>query len=185
MRTAGLCLLALLTLSHTLLAQAQSARADSAIVRLPPSAFRRLPAPVRRRLEQRGCTVPQVYSDRHPGNVVSGHFASRARTDWAILCSVNHISRIMVFWAGRDSVTELAAAPDADYLQGLGHGSAVGYSRAIGVAHPDQIRREAAAFGGGLPPVLDHDGLEDAFVEKASVIRYYYRGRWLELQGAD
>jgi hypothetical protein len=37
----------------------------------------------------------------------------------------------------------------------------------------------------GKPPRIDHKGIDDAFVGKASEVHYYYRGKWLELQGAD
>ena len=31
----------------------------------------------------------------------------------------------------------------------------------------------------------DHDGIDDAFLEKASVTWYWDNGRWMQLQGAD
>jgi hypothetical protein len=33
--------------------------------------------------------------------------------------------------------------------------------------------------------MMYHDGLEDAFAEKASVVSYLEAGRWLALTGAD
>jgi len=32
---------------------------------------------------------------------------------------------------------------------------------------------------------LDHDGINDTFVEHASVVWYWYGRRWLQLTGAD
>jgi hypothetical protein len=32
---------------------------------------------------------------------------------------------------------------------------------------------------------MDHQGIDDAFVGKASVALYFYRGMWLQLSGAD
>ena len=40
-------------------------------------------------------------------------------------------------------------------------------------------------YGGPKPPPLDHDGINDMFVGKASVVWYRYQGRWLQLTGAD
>ena len=40
-------------------------------------------------------------------------------------------------------------------------------------------------YGGPEPPPIDHDGVNDVFAEKASVVHYFYRGRWLALTGAD
>lgn len=41
------------------------------------------------------------------------------------------------------------------------------------------------AYGGPEPPPIDHQGIDDAFLEKASTTWYYDGGRWLQLQGAD
>jgi hypothetical protein len=35
-----------------------------------------------------------------------------------------------------------------------------------------------------LPPI-NHDGINDGIMEKASTIYYYHRGKWLGLHGAD
>jgi hypothetical protein len=67
---------------------------------------------------------------------------------------------------------------------GIGEGR-IGYSRVLAAASPAQMREYAVSFGGTLPKVLDHDGLEDAFAEKASVVSYLEAGRWLALTGAD
>ena len=41
------------------------------------------------------------------------------------------------------------------------------------------------AYGGRKPPRIDHQGIDDGYLEKASYVLYYHRGKWLELQGAD
>ena len=95
------CTLMLLALSATtLLAQDPWARADLETRRLPPSMFRRLPTPVRADLERRGCTVPQIWADTVSANVVTGHFRTTAKTDWAVLCSVHRVSIILVYLGG-------------------------------------------------------------------------------------
>ncbi|MEO8658007.1 MAG: hypothetical protein ABI693_06030 [Bryobacteraceae bacterium] len=40
------------------------------------------------------------------------------------------------------------------------------------------------AYGGPKPPPIDHQGIESGG-DKASVVLYHYRGKWLTLQGAD
>lgn len=153
--------------------------------RLLPSAFTELPASIQKELTRRGCTVPQPYSATRPENVISGRFTSPMRKDWAILCSIRRASSILVFRGGSPSVVvELAREPDRDRLQGIG-GGAIGYSRAIGVASPDVIRTHYERYRGPKPPPLDHDGIDDAFIEKASVVWYWRRGRWLELTGSN
>jgi hypothetical protein len=47
------------------------------------------------------------------------------------------------------------------------------------------ILRHYRAYGGPKPPPIDHNGIDDAFLEKASVTWYRYNGKWIELQGAD
>ena|SRR5713226_4246511 len=180
------CTLMLLALSATtLLAQDPWARADLETRRLPPSMFRRLPTPVRADLERRGCTVPQIWADTGSANVVTGHFRTTAKTDWAVLCSVHRVSIILVYWEGRaDSVAELGSTPDKSYLQGVGGGQ-IGFSRAIGSVDARYIGQRFQRYGGPEPPPLDHEGINDAFVEKASRVWYWYQGKWLELTGSD
>ena len=133
-----------------------------------------------------GCTVPQSFDSEKPHNVVRGAFARSGQEDWAVLCSAGGRSVVLVFWAGRlmPPPAELGLADDALYLQGIGAGQ-IGYSRAIGRADTTSIRAHAEAYDGPLPKRLDHDGLEDAFVGKASQILYYENGAWQELAGAD
>jgi hypothetical protein len=169
----------------TLHGQAAWDGADRDTRRLTPSMFRGLPGLVRTDLERRGCTVPQVWYDTVPGNVISGHFRTAAQTDWAVLCSVNSVSSILVYWRGRaDSVAEVGSAADKGYLQGVG-GGRIGFSRAIAAVDARFIRRNYQEFGGPTPPPLDHDGINDAFVEKASGVWYWHEGKWLRLTGVD
>ncbi|HVH31450.1 MAG TPA: hypothetical protein VNA31_07275 [bacterium] len=177
--------LVLLFAGHVAGAQSSQDRADVQTRRLPPSAFPRLPTTVRTDLERRGCTIPQAWIDTKPGNVISGHFRNDRQLDWAVLCSLKRVSTILVYWAGRaDSADQLASAADKDFLQGVG-GDSVGFSRSIDVVQARFIREHFEQYGGSEPPPIDHEGINDAFVEKASVVRYWYQGKWLALTGAD
>jgi len=162
------------------------AAAARAIRRLPPDAFPQLPRAVRDALKQRRCTVPQSFYPERPHNVVSGTFARPRQRDWAVLCSVDGRSAILVFWAGgvAPAPAELAPADDATFLQGIGDGK-IGYSRAIDRADTAWIRGHAEAYDGPLPKRLDHDGINDAFVEKGSQVLYYEDRAWQELAGSD
>lgn len=160
--------------------------ADSATVRLSPTAFPELPASVTRALLARRCTVPQAWDgEQQPHNVIRGEFARRGQSDWAVLCSRDHHSTVLVFWNGSgDSVAVLGSVPDAGFLQGVGD-NRIGFSRIIGVVKGDYILDHYREYGGPQPPPIDHDGIEDAFAGKASVIVYFYKGEWLTLTGAD
>jgi hypothetical protein len=158
--------------------------ADKAIVRLPPSAFPDLPQAVREDAERRGCTIPQLAYPKEPHNVIEGEFTRSKQLDWAILCSRNRVSSILVYRGGTaDDVAELAASEDRHYLQGSR--TAIYFSHQIGVATPEYIHAMNKAFDGGSLPPIDHDGINDAFVEKASSIKYWHQGKWWALQGAD
>ena len=78
----------------------------------------------------------------------------------------------------------LAAMADKEFLQ-TGYSKVIEFSRAIRVATPAQIRFYHQAFGAGKMPRLDHDGIDDAFVGKSSIVHYWSAGKWLQLQGAD
>lgn len=160
-------------------------KADAQVVRLSPSKFPQLPITIRRELDRRGCTIPQVWGDNRPHNVIHGRFIQIAELDWAVLCSVNRTSSILMFRnASSARVIEIARESDSDKLQDMG-GDHMGYSRAISPVGREFIMRHYQAYGGVKPPHIDHQGIDDAFVEKASVVRYFYEGKWLKLTGAD
>ncbi|MFB3923858.1 MAG: hypothetical protein ACE145_19210 [Terriglobia bacterium] len=155
------------------------------IKRLPPSAFKRLPVRYRSRLKDLGCTIPQVPSIAKHHNVVAGEFAKAGQTDWAVLCSRMGKSSVLVFWGGADECpSELAPGDDKLVLQGMSEGR-IEYSRMISPVAPKSILEYQKAYGGPKPPPLSHQGIEDAFVGKASVVYYCYQGSWVRLQGAD
>jgi hypothetical protein len=165
--------------------------ADDNIRRLPPSAFPELPSSIRQKLEQRKCLIPQVWEgwklNRH--NVIRGAFFKKRQVDWAILCSVDARSAILVFKQGSSQpVAELASANDRDFVQLVEPGT-FGFSRVISPSDRKLILKyykEYKQQGGTKPPLpLDHEGINDAFAEKASEIHYFYKGEWLKLPGAD
>jgi hypothetical protein len=160
-------------------------RADFAIVRLSPSRFPQLPPAIRQALTRRGCTIPQVWGDKGAHNVIQGSFIKPKERDWAVLCSIHRTSAILIFHnASPTRVIELARQADIDSLQGEG-GGAIGYSRAISPVGRDFIRQHYEIYGGVKPPPMDHEGIDDAFVEKGSVVLYFYQGKWLKLTGSD
>ena len=64
-----------------------------------------------------GC---QPCNDR-PENVINASFDHPGSSDWAVLCSVNGISTILVFWNGSENNPDaLVPAADSNYVQGAG-----------------------------------------------------------------
>lgn len=160
--------------------------ADEATLRLNPSAFSQLPKSIVSFLEKRGCTVPQSYGRSEPHNVIRGQFARNGPFDWAVLCSRRRVSSILVFWNGSTkSVDKMASFADKDFLQTIDGDGRIGFSRSINVVGKNYILEHYRDYGGRKPPPIEHQGINDAFVEKASSVRYFYRKRWLNLQGAD
>jgi hypothetical protein len=160
--------------------------ADETTLRLKPTAFSQLPANIVSFLQKRSCTVPQSFGNSTPHNVIRGQFTRSRQFDWAVLCSRNRVSSILVFWNGSTkSVAEIASSEDKDFLQTIDSAGNVGFSRAINVVGKDYILEHYREYGGRKPPYIKHQGIDDAFVEKASSVHYFYRKRWLDLQGAD
>lgn len=166
-----------------LLAAALTQQGDG-IIRLKPREFRQLPAAVRRNLDARGCTIPQHPGKLAPHNVIAGSFIAKGSRDWAVLCSVNGTSRILVYRNGAaNRVDSISRIPDSTFLQPNASG-VMEFSRKIEIATPKDIADHAKTIGVAKPS-LDHDGIDDGFIDKASMKVFYSRGKWRELQGAD
>ncbi|MGH9844917.1 MAG: hypothetical protein ACREEM_39880 [Blastocatellia bacterium] len=165
--------------------QSQNQKREVKLIRLPPSAFRELPPEIVASLEKRGCLVPQYWRDRPPHNVIKGEFLRKGRKDWAVLCSRKGSSSILVFWNGNtQSVSEIAGSKDETYMQTDG-GTNLVYSRYISPVGRTYILDHYRSYEGPKPAVITHQGIDDAFMGKGSTIHYRYRGKWLELPGAD
>jgi len=146
-----------------------SAGADPT-VRLEPSAYTQVPASVRSGLQRLGCTVPQSFMAKSPENVIHGSFTARGAREWAVLCSVNGSSEILIFRSGSTApIARIAKKADATFVQAVSPGR-TGYSRLI-AAGP--------ASASGL------NSIHDAYVEKASTIWVRRGGRWQAWPGAD
>ena len=163
---------------------------DREIRRLPPESFPALPPAVAAELRRRGCLVPQTWmADRigEPHNVISGEFERPGQTDWAVLCSIKGTSSLLVFWDGRAADVEQVpggTVPDEVYLQGVG-GGRFGFGRLIQAVGRDVILRYLADNTGEESSPIDHQGINDAFLEKGSTVHYRSGGQWLRLPGAD
>ena len=159
--------------------------ADKATKRLPPVDFPQLPKKIVKALQERGCKIPQAYLNPKPHNVIHGRFAKPNQNDWAVLCSKNRVSSVLIFWGGSTtSVLEILKSPDKNWLQGIGD-EKIGFSRAIHPVNKKYILEHYKSYGGTKPPPILYEGIDEGFVGKASTIHYFYRGKWLRLQGAD
>jgi hypothetical protein len=160
-------------------------RADEQTVRLKPSAFPNLPSAISDELEHRGCAIPQPYGVNQPRNVVSGSFVAAGQTDWAVLCSRNKRSAILVFEGGRTGeVDEFADEPDLQYLQVVTRDNKLGYSRVLTCVSGQSLRKRIGVRAAKRRSI-DHNGIEDAFVDKGSSFWYRANAKWVKLSAAD
>ncbi len=151
------------------------------IRRLPLSAFPELPAAVRTVLEGRDCMVPQTYEARRPENVVHGEFWQKGSRDWAVLCSHEGSTSLLVFRSNALALPiELESGKDLDRLQARLNGT-LGFAWGLDLAAPETVRRLVGSKTGPI----DHDGIQMSIVEKSSEIHYYQNGRWLEFDGLE
>ena len=174
------------TAAETTRAQDRWLKAEAEVVRLPPRVFRELPRPVARKLVAWGCTIPQAKEISHRHNVIKGNFKGANQTDWAVLCSKGHASSIIIFWGGSpDSFSKIARIADKVFLQTIDGDGTIGFSRHLSAAGQAYILQHYREYHGPKPPPLNHQGIEDGFLEKASTIYYYFGRKWIALQGAD
>ena len=148
---------------------------------LPLSSFPALPAIVAMQLDERKCMVPQTYEARTPENVVRASLERKGSDDWAVLCSVNGATTLYVFFQS-EFANPMALRRQRD-TEWLGSEVLGAYGSAWGIS-----RRSASQIhlaGGAGHVGIDHDGIEDAFVEKSSTTHYFQNGSWTSVEGSN
>jgi hypothetical protein len=154
-------------------------RAARALKRLPASAFPELPAAFAWESLSR--------------NVITGSFARRGQTDWAVLCSRAGVTRILVFWGSPSTCPrelefgeekqefEEIAGGQPEYLRWIVRYDSAGIAGipVYGLEAEVMAARTEVFAGRG------HDGIGDVFDEKGSSTWYCMNGRWINLGGGD
>ncbi len=173
---------------------AQGFPTESALLRwvrrYPPDSFPELSRPVRDSLVSRGCQVP---TPGYRTNVITGAFTAKGAVEWAVVCSVHDTSQILVMNAANGVVVDsLRRSADSNWIQ-----SDVGkrwlFSRAIAlvpmstlnIVPADTTDEDVVYFGAVLPKPIDHDGIDQAFLDKASTMFYFAQGKWFEVGTSD
>lgn len=164
---------------------AYAADAKATFPQLRVEDFPALPSRVAAILQERKCVIPQPQKNGPPRNVIAGEFFHKGQKAWAVLCARSGQSSILVFRDASDSdPEEIGKADDSHYVVQNAHGEPV-YLREISPVGRKFILAHYNAYGGTKPPPIDHNGIDDAFLEKASVTWYWYDGKWWQLTGAD
>jgi hypothetical protein len=151
---------------------------------LPIASFPSLPAEIAAQLNEKKCMVPQTYQARTPENVIHGALERKGSDDWAVLCSVNGATTLYVFLQSQVAAPiALRRQRDTEWLgsEVLGaYGSAWGISLRL----PAQIpAAKSGAFADRSNP--DHDGIEDADIEKSSATHYFQNGIWIIVESPN
>src|SRR4029453_3047810 len=92
--------------------------ADAATKRIEPAVFPGIPRWLATELTRRHCSIPQSFADNRPHNTIRGFLNHGNFLHWAVLCTRERVSTILVFWDEQiQTVAELSSAPDANSLQ--------------------------------------------------------------------
>jgi len=158
---------------------------------LSPASFPDLPKPVRDSLLSRRCQIPVPDAGR--ANVITGAFTAKGAAEWAVLCSVHDTSQILILNAKNGvAVDSLNRSGDSRWIQSNGDHTWL-FSRMIGVVPSstlnvvpaDTTSEDVVYYGAFLPKPIDHDGIDEAFLDKASTTFYFALGRWFSVGSSD
>jgi hypothetical protein len=153
-----------------------------------PESILQLPEGARRDLVNRQCVVPKYIGDVGTKDTAytKGHFRSVTSVDYAVVCHIptRKIQDVLVYsntegaWNGEIiSRGTFDPSPQADKCW-----------TTVGVATAKYILDHARAYAPDelkSLPRLDHNGVDIGICDKASIIHYFSKGKWLYLQGAD
>lgn len=146
---------------------------------LPLASFPELPAAVSAHLAQLHCLIPQTYQAKRPENIIHGAFQQKGSDDWAVLCSHDGLTTLYVIFGNQpESSIALRSQKDNEWIGKPYPGYPVnGFAWGIDLRRSKEIRHKTK----GQRVEADHDGIEDAFLEKSSTMHYYQDGNWVTL----
>lgn len=151
---------------------------------LHPRELPGVPEGPKRVLEADGCLIPQVYSRSDAHNFLHGEFSRSGQMDWAFLCSKNGESTLWVIWSGGGCLSRTASAKDETFLQSIGDGKK-GFSRMISIVEAKRLEKTLLTEKQINTVKFEHQGINDAFLDKGSSIRYCINGKWQQFSGSD
>lgn len=148
---------------------------------LPPASFPALPQKIAVQLNEMHCMVPQTFEAHHPENVIHGSFEKKGSEDWAVLCAHDAIIDLFAFFSSApDRPLRLATHGLTERMGADTPASEMGSAWGITAIPADGMAHTPGVHQHGP---FEHDGIEDDFVERSSVIHYYRAGNWLTLEG--
>lgn len=153
-----------------------------------PESIQQLPTEVRQDLLKRRCLIPKYKgaTENEDAAYTMSHFWSGTSLDYAIVCHTPALKtqNVLVYsrsngaWQGEIIFRGgFDPAPQADKCEVT-----------VGIATPKYIVDHAQAYAPKeltSLPALDHNGVDVGICDKASIVLYFSKGKWVELQGAD
>ncbi len=160
--------------------------------RVPLDKFPALPKSVRTTLEARHCQVPTPSGA--PDNVIKGAFTKADVVEWAVLCSVNDTSQILVLNATTGVVADSTKkSADLVWIQSDGGAKWI-FSQVITLVTMDVLNNTPVYedseivlnnFKATFPKPIDHDGIGHWYLDKAGDTLYCANGKWYSVGSAD
>jgi hypothetical protein len=148
---------------------------------LPVESFPNLPAAVAGQLNAQHCMIPQTFEARKPENVIHGEFEAAGSADWAVLCSHDGSTSLLVFFHDMpEKPSTLTTVKDTDRMASELPSDDLGSAWGISTIPPDGMKHTPGVHQHGP---FNHDGIEDDYIEHASTVHYYKSGSWLALEG--
>jgi hypothetical protein len=153
-----------------------------------PESTKQLPTEVRQDLAKRQCLIPKYKSEteNEDAALTMSHFRTSTSIDYAIVCHIPSLKIRHVLVYSRSKGAWTGEVIDEGGFDPASHADKCEVR--VGIATPKYIADHARAYASeewkSLPP-LDHNGVNVALCEKASLVLYFSKGKWLGLQGAD
>jgi hypothetical protein len=148
---------------------------------LSPDSMPEIPLNVRAALRGRGCLVPQYFNGERR-NAYGGAFSAKGAAEWAVMCSVNGDSQILIIASSTGAVVDSVAlgndAEAMDHDNGKWDFTRTFAVYRLGPGDMDEIPAS-------LPRPIDHDALDIPIFGKASSAHYLVRGKWYYVMTAD
>lgn len=149
---------------------------------LPLASFPAVPQGIRTELEARSCMVPQTYEAHAPENVLHGAFERQGANDWAVLCSTNGSTSLLVFFADRQNAPfTLASGKNSQWIAVAPTGQVLGFAWGIDAVGPAEMALDTHA----APETFDHDGVRGEFIAASPTLHYFQKGEWTSFSPSD
>jgi hypothetical protein len=157
------------------------AQLSTMVPRLSPARMPEIPERVRAVLGARGCLVPQYFNGERR-NAYGGAFSAKGAAEWAVMCSVNGNSQILIIASLTGAVVDsVALGGDAEAMDQTD--GKWGFTRTFSVFRLGP--REIDDYSKSIPQPVDHDALDIPIFGKASVAHYLARGKWYHVITSD